>query len=209
MSTRLVICRHGNTFGPNDTPTRVGARTDLPLVDTGIEQAKAIGEHFRAKSFEFNRIFCSPLLRTRQTAENALVSMGLAQDVDVLNFLGEIDYGPDENKPEADVIARIGQDALTLWDQHAIAPEGWIVDTDFMIGDWLSFGEYAKEHFKDQTILLVTSNGTARFAPYLTGDYDAFRADNDIKLKTGAYGILSHNGESWQSECWNVRPDKI
>ena len=42
----LIIARHGNTFGPGDTPTRVGARTDLPLVESGKAQAKALGLHF-------------------------------------------------------------------------------------------------------------------------------------------------------------------
>ena len=29
----LIIARHGNTFRPGETPTRVGSRTDLPLVE--------------------------------------------------------------------------------------------------------------------------------------------------------------------------------
>ena len=33
--TRLVVARHGNTFGPKDVVTRVGGRTDLPLVASG------------------------------------------------------------------------------------------------------------------------------------------------------------------------------
>ncbi len=41
--TTLIIARHGNTFGPEDTPTRVGAHTDLPLVKSGQEQARKIG----------------------------------------------------------------------------------------------------------------------------------------------------------------------
>ncbi|MEE3322571.1 MAG: phosphoglycerate mutase, partial [Pseudomonadota bacterium] len=74
------------------------------------------------------------------------------------------------------------------------------------IGDWLSFGDYAKYHFKNQNILLVTSNGTARFAPHLTGDFIRFQKNNDIKLKTGAYGIIAYDGHKWVIEAWNVRP---
>ncbi len=43
----LVIARHGNTFGPQDTPTRIRARTDLKLVEKGREQARALGEYLR------------------------------------------------------------------------------------------------------------------------------------------------------------------
>ena len=38
--TRLIIARHGNTFDAGDIPTRVGRRTDLPLVASGEAQAK-------------------------------------------------------------------------------------------------------------------------------------------------------------------------
>ena len=33
MTTRIIIARHGNTFTKEQTPTRVGCRTDLPLVE--------------------------------------------------------------------------------------------------------------------------------------------------------------------------------
>ena len=42
---KLIIARHGNTFNKGETPTRVGSRTDIPLVDSGKEQAKLIGEY--------------------------------------------------------------------------------------------------------------------------------------------------------------------
>ena len=37
----LIIARHGNTFRPGETPTRVGSRTDLPLVEE--ERGRGIG----------------------------------------------------------------------------------------------------------------------------------------------------------------------
>lgn len=204
--TRLFICRHGNTFGPNEIPRRVGARTDIPLVDSGEVQAKALGDHFKAENITFNRAFSSRLQRTRQTAEIILERLGDTQNVDPLNFLNEIFYGPDENKTEEEVIARIGANAIQKWDDEAIVPDGWEANPNFIIGDWLSFGDYARHHFKDQNILLVTSNGTARFAPHLTGDFIRFKKANDIKLKTGAYGIITYDGDKWVVEAWNIRP---
>ena len=41
----LIIARHGNTFRPGETPTRVGARTDLPLVEE--ERARGIGLYLK------------------------------------------------------------------------------------------------------------------------------------------------------------------
>ena len=44
---KLVIVRHGNTFRAGETPTRVGARTDLPLVEE--ERARSAGRYLREK----------------------------------------------------------------------------------------------------------------------------------------------------------------
>ena len=38
-----MIVRHGNTFRAGETPTRVGARTDLPLVEE--ERARSAGRY--------------------------------------------------------------------------------------------------------------------------------------------------------------------
>jgi len=51
MTRQLFIVRHGNTFDPGDTVTRVGARTDLPLSSSGRAQADALARHFAGMSF--------------------------------------------------------------------------------------------------------------------------------------------------------------
>ena len=63
MTTRLIIARHGNTFGPGDTPTRVGRRTDLPLVASGEAQAKRIGHHLLHHRMVPGAVFAAPLKR--------------------------------------------------------------------------------------------------------------------------------------------------
>ena len=95
---RLIIVRHGNTFDPGDTPTRVGARTDLALSISGERQAAALAAHFR--DTHFAAAFSSPLLRTRQTARAILAGRAGAPALLILPFLTEIDYGPDENQTE-------------------------------------------------------------------------------------------------------------
>ena len=64
--TRIVICRHGNTFDKGDVVTRIGARTDLPLSTSGRAQAKTLSADL--STFNFTHAFCSPLSRTQQTA---------------------------------------------------------------------------------------------------------------------------------------------
>jgi 2,3-bisphosphoglycerate-dependent phosphoglycerate mutase len=200
--THLIIARHGNTFGPGDTPTRVGERTDIPLVQSGILQAIAIGEYFEKHHINPDVVYCSELKRTQQTAKHALPHMPITP----LACFNEIDYGPDENKTEAEVIARIGQAAIDTWNQHAIVPPGWQVNPKEIIQNWLDFGVMIQEKHANQTVFVVTSNGIARFAPYLTGDFDDFCKNHAIKLKTGALCSLSDTKTAWHVMNWNLKP---
>ena len=203
----LIIARHGNTFGPGDTPTRVGARTDLPLVESGKAQAKALGLHFLENGLGPDVVYVSPLLRTQHTADIILQATNTEAAIETLELLREIDYGPDENRPEEAVIARIGIEAIKLWDERAIVPKGWLVDPDKLIRGWLDFSQSIEKSEKN-TFLAVTSNGAARFAPHITGDFEGFRAGFPLKLRTGAYGILQFDGDRWFAAGWDIRPEK-
>ena len=164
--TTLIIARHGNTFGPNDTPTRVGARTDMPLVESGKEQAKKIGAWLKDNNIIPEITYSSQLKRTIETAEIALKEINYSQPVFPLEIFNEIDYGPDENQTEDKVIARVGQQAIKDWDTHAIVPDGWRFNPQECIDNWKNFANHIIEDEQD-CIMVVTSNGIARFAPHL------------------------------------------
>jgi broad specificity phosphatase PhoE len=188
MSATLYIVRHGNTFDPGDVVTRVGGRTDLPLSISGRAQAQKLREHFGAQALHWATARSGPLKRTRETAQAILSADSMAPDLQTELFLREIDYGPDENRPEDDVIARIGKPALEAWERESIVPSGWRVDPAAITGNWQElFSDLAK---LPGPHLIVTSNGIARFA--LTAANDK---RSDAKLSTAAYGIIELDGE--------------
>lgn len=190
---RITIVRHGNTFEAGETPRRVGLRTDLPLTAAGLAQAEALGRAFRERSF--SRCLVSPLLRTRQTAEALLRTAGLALLPEPGTFLAEIDHGPDENRTDAEIIARIGADALKAWDEHATIPAGWVVDAPSRIAAWRELAAAA-----DGDILCVTSNGAARFALLAFGLQPQ-------KLRTGAWGVIEAGANGrFELVEWDKRP---
>ena len=203
--TTLIIARHGNTFGPDDTPTRVGARTDLPLVDSGKRQAMNIGLWLKDNEIVPDVVYSSSLRRTIETAEIAIGQTPFPQPVFPLDIFNEIDYGPDENKPEDDVIARIGEQAIKDWDEKAIVPDGWIVDPNEITENWNNFAAHAVQEEQD-TVMVVTSNGIARFAPHILGDFEEFAAKNKIKLSTGALAVFEYENGAWACKNWNFRP---
>ncbi len=198
---RLYIVRHGNTFDPGETVTRVGGRTDLPLSASGQAQAAALASHFA--SIPFTAALTSPLIRTRATAREILGARPDAPALLIAPFLREIDYGPDENLPEPAVAERIGAGALTAWDRDAVLPPGWHADLPAIRSGWRSLISRAQALPDDANILIVTSNGIARFVPDAV-EHVPPRLDR--KLKTGAWGEVVVTQAGSHITAWNARP---
>lgn len=204
--TTLIIARHGNTFNPGDTVTYVGARTDLPLVESGKEQARAIGRYLKEHKRIPDVIYASALKRAQETAKIAVKESGVTNPVFTLDMFNEIHYGPDENKTKEDIINRIGTDALKNWDENNIVPPGWNADPAAIIKNWHDFADQICAHDDNETVLVVTSNGIARFAPHITGDYESFRKLHNPKLATGALAVFHHVNGRWSLQSWNLTP---
>ena len=204
--TRLIIARHGNTFDQGDTILRVGLRTDLALSKSGQAQAVRLGQYLKNAAIKPVAVFCSELQRTMQTAKIALDTAKIAQAITTNAIFNEIDYGEDDGRSEAEVVTRLGQKALAAWDNEAIVPDGWQVDSAVLIKNWQNFADEIAAKYPEQDILVVSSNGIVRFAPYITGQYEQFKQQYNIKLSTGAYGILQSSHGLWQVINWNIRP---
>lgn len=202
MALSVFIVRHGNTFAADEPARRIGAATDLPLVDSGIAQARALGIGFADTGVTFDRALAAPLRRTRATMDAILAHQPAAPPVETADWLTEIDHGPDEARDEADVVARIGADALARWDTDAIPPDGWTVDAERRILGWRTLLETATGR-----IVIVTSNGAARFAlladPGLREQAEALPS---LKLRTGAYGVIERTARGLTLAGWDQRP---
>jgi probable phosphoglycerate mutase len=203
MTSLCVIVRHGNTFAPDEPPRRVGAATDLPLVESGRAQAIRLGEDFARRGWRFDRVLVSPLARTGETAALILSRLTDAPAIEPRAWLSEIDHGPDENCTEPEVVARIGAEALAAWDAHGTAPPGWRVDADARQAAWRAFFATHPEG----TTLLVTSNGAARFGLIADGGLAEQAATlPSLKLATGAFGLVALDPGGPRLVAWNQRP---
>lgn len=202
----FIVVRHGNTFAADEQPRRIGARTDLPLTTEGVEQARMLGRHFAAHGWRFDRVLVSPLMRARQTAHEILAEQADAPAAQEVDFLREVDHGPDENMPESAIVDRIGQQAVDAWDTDATIPSGWIVEPQKRKSAWQQL--FAEGADADAITLLVTSNGAARFA--LLADPDLQSAAESLpslKLPTGGFGVIKRRADGTLAlESWGVRP---
>lgn len=93
---RIYVARHGETEW--NAQNKICGRTDLPLTDHGIEQARLLAAKSRDLCLDI--ILSSPMLRARQTAEAVAEACGLPVWVD--DRLIEQDYGIYEGKPRND-----------------------------------------------------------------------------------------------------------
>lgn len=215
MITTVVIARHGNTFLPGEAPRRIGLHTDIPLVDSGKEQAKKLGQRLQAIGLVPDLVLSSRLLRSRETAEIAREIVCPNAPLDLQAQLDEIDHGPDEGKQEAEVEQRLGSNALRQWDSEAIMPLDWAPQPPELKKQWQTLLTELQAHHTGKIVLVITSNGRARFVPLLeevswgseltstTNPSAALKTT--LKLRTGSYGILEL-GPKWLLRDWNVSP---
>lgn len=86
----LYVIRHGQTQLNNAHALQ--GRSDQPLNEAGVAQARAAGEWLAAHGIRFSHVFSSPLQRAVQTAQ--IVAPGARIVID--ERLIEMDYGPYE-----------------------------------------------------------------------------------------------------------------
>jgi probable phosphoglycerate mutase len=96
MLPLVYVARHGETEW-----SRAGkhtGRTDLPLIDKGETDARALGE--RLKPLTFALVLTSPLQRAARTCELAGFGASAVKDPD----LAEWDYGAYEGRTTAEIL---------------------------------------------------------------------------------------------------------
>lgn len=77
---KLYLFRHGETDW--NTERRIQGQTDIPLNREGRELAVRVSEVLRAEGIVFDRAFCSPLGRAKETAEILLGGLEVPLTID-------------------------------------------------------------------------------------------------------------------------------
>jgi probable phosphoglycerate mutase len=88
MTTTLLLVRHGQTAWNKDLHFR--GRVDLPLDETGLNQAEAVARCLAAE-FQPAALLSSPLQRARQTAE--AIAQATQLNLQDEKCLIDLDYG--------------------------------------------------------------------------------------------------------------------
>lgn len=210
---KLILSRHGNTFGPNDPIVWAGTSNDLPLVEKGLEQAKLFAKALAEKKIIPKAIYSGPLQRTRRYAEILIEDLNLSQKPLIDERLNEIDYGEWTGRTNVEVKEIFGKEELTNWDEHSIWPKkgNWKSSPDILKKQVKSFILELIEKYKEEdTVIAVTSNGRLRYFLSLdTSEYEKRIKDGTFKVKTGHISCLLLNKTQVSVPYWNIDPSKL
>ncbi|TCO41498.1 putative phosphoglycerate mutase [Kribbella antiqua] len=92
MKTTIVLARHGRTEWHDGN--RYTGSTDLPIDEVGVQQALQLKEW--AAGYAPDALWCSPMLRARQTITPTAEALDLTPTLDAR--LREVDFGSAEGK---------------------------------------------------------------------------------------------------------------
>ncbi len=147
MKTILFI-RHGATAG--NLERRYIGGSDEPLCELGIKQIKAL----KAKAFQADYLFVSPMLRTQQSAQILFPQ----KPVTIVNEFRETDFGIFEGKT-ADELK--GCSEYQTWlDSFCLAPipEGEHI-SDFKKRCCIAFSDIIKKLPEDSSTVFIVHGG--------------------------------------------------
>lgn len=204
---RLIVARHGNTFEKGDVIRRVGARTDLPLTPEGKTQTRILGEHLRETYGVPDTLITGELSRLEESTNEIAAAFTPSPPILRDNRFNELDYGIHDGMEEEAFIHLVGKEQLEAWNTQAIPLKEWRLSREDLFQIWEDFSDELKSGSLGSLVLVVTSNGIARFAGGLTGDFSQFCQEHSLKLSTGGYGVFALTSEGkWEVEKWNIRP---
>ena len=158
----IYIIRHGQT--EKNRANVLQGRSDIPLNDSGRQQAEKVKDHFIKAGIHFDLVYTSPLIRAVQTA--AIIAEGIPQVKD--ERLIEMDYGPYEGMDLSDPAPEV----LDFFRDfvHNPAPNG-MEPLQAIVVRLGSFLEEIREEAAEKNILISTHAIAMKGAlEYLTSD---------------------------------------
>lgn len=115
----IYLARHGETEW--NALGRLQGTTDVPLNETGREQARALGEKMRGA--DIVSVTTSDLIRALQTGEEAAKVLGITEPITIDPELQERSFGIFEGLTRVDLETHHAE-AWAAWRMSQIAPPG-------------------------------------------------------------------------------------
>ena len=184
--TKLIVARHAESLGNVETIYQ-GKVPGTPLTDAGKAQALGLGKDVAAQPMKIAAIYCSPLLRTKETADAVAKATGAKVIVD--ERLREVEFGDYEGKHvDFDDLAFVRERRAHKLEKHQIESiyhlegmETWS-SIEVRVGEFLD--EILPKH-KGEAIVVVTH------ADLLMNFQHAFTGEDPHKIVHQPYPTLA------------------
>jgi broad specificity phosphatase PhoE len=186
---RLVVVRHGETEW--SASLRHTGRTDIPLAPEGRERARELASELAGE--EFDRVFCSPLRRARETCELA----GFGARAELLDDLREWDYGEYEGLTTVEI--RSALPGWWLWRDGCPGGETAVQvgeRADLALAEMTRDGDESIIAFAHGHLLRVLASRWIEQAP---------ETGARLQLRPGALGVFGWERETRTLAHWNTR----
>lgn len=207
---QLILSRHGNTFSPQDAVVWVGAKQDLPLVDSGVLQAKCLGLALKKADIPLKAVYCGPLTRAYDYASTVLKASNSPLKPIVDLRLNEIDYGTWSGLSNVQIEEMGEGSELSAWENFSVWPQNsnWQGSAAQIISEVKSLAEeLIKQYEAKDTVLLVSSNGRLRyFLKLISWAFEQQVENKALKVLTGNICFFLYENNKWQIKFWNKSP---
>jgi len=195
VPTRICMVRHGETAW--NAEGRVQGQLDIPLNDVGRAQARATAEALAGQ--DFTAIYCSDLMRVRQTAEPT--ARRLALPVTYMMELRERHYGMFETLTYVEVREKFPEQYARFRDKDP--------DFDFQGGETLrgfnerslkAVGDLIERHQGEQ-ILVFTHGGVLEMV-YRHARAVGLSSPRDFEIPNAGINWFEVTPDAWKVWAW-------
>ncbi|MCV2219251.1 histidine phosphatase family protein [Thauera sp. Sel9] len=195
---RLCLVRHGETAW--NTERRLQGHVDIPLNETGLAQAAATAQRLQALGHGFAALYCSDLMRARQTA--AAIARQQALEAIHDERLRERHYGlfqgltyDEAERQHPELYRRFKARELDFgFPQHGESLIAFSSRVDAVLGD------IADRH-TGQTVLVVTHGGVLDIARRLASGTPLETA-RDFPIPNAALNWIERTDGRWRLLAW-------
>lgn len=185
--TRISLVRHGQTDWNRDG--RIQGRSDIPLNDTGREQARETGRALRGR--DFAGIYASPLSRALETAAIIAGELRMPEPTPVPG-LEERSYGDAEGMTSPEVRAAFGEDRTRV--------PGWEDDGSLLSRVLAALARLGAHHAGEHVLVVAHGGVIGAVARHLTGGERPAKGEvilngsvHDLEVIDGELALVDFN----------------
>lgn len=193
--TQLILIRHGETLWNRER--RMQGQQDSPLSDTGMHQARRLGQ--RLADLSFSELYSSDLGRAYETARSVAEVTG--HEIAVDTRLRERHFGVFEGLTNDEIAFRFPAEFDHFKSRNpAYAVPGGESAQQFRDRCLIVLQEIAERH-AGETVVVVT-HGLVLDIAYRTAHVIALGEPRPVPLLNASLNVFHYDDRRWRCEIW-------